>query len=77
MRDELRLFITAHIMKDPSYDLQDDEALISGGLIDSFSLVELQLFIEDQFGIRIDDTDMTAETANSINQVITLIENAK
>ncbi|GAB4524526.1 MAG: acyl carrier protein [Anaerolineae bacterium] len=74
MREEIRRFITKDIMRDPNYNLQDDEALISGGLIDSFSLVELQLFIEEQFGVRIPDVDMTAETANSLNQIIVLIE---
>jgi acyl carrier protein len=74
MREELRNFITSELMKDPQYPLKDDEPIISGGLIDSFSLVELQLFIEQQFGIRIEDTAMTAESADSLNAVMILIE---
>lgn len=74
MRDELRKFIVTNLMRDPDYPLEDDESLISGGLIDSFSLVELQLFIEQQFGVRIEDTAMTADSADSINLVVGLIE---
>ena len=74
MREALRKFITTEIMKDPDYDLQDDEALISGGLIDSFSLVELQLFIEQETGILIDDTDLTAEAIDTVNDLAVLIE---
>ena len=74
MRDQLRQFITTELMNDSGYDLQDDEALISGGLIDSFSLVNLQLFIEDTFGIHIDDTELTADTVDSINDIVALIE---
>lgn len=74
MKEDLRKFITAELMKDPDYPLADDEALISGGLIDSFSLVELQLFIEQQFGIRIEDTDLTADSADSLNAIMGLIE---
>jgi len=74
MREALRKFITAEIMKDPDYDLQDDEALISGGLIDSFSLVELQLYIEQETGILIDDTDLTAEAIDTVNDLAALIE---
>jgi len=39
MKDQLAEFITAQILKDPNRALADDEALISSGLIDSFSLV--------------------------------------
>lgn len=74
MREDLRKFIAAELIRDPDYPLQDDEALISGGLIDSFSLVELQLFIEEQFSIRIDDPDMTADSADNLNDIVALIE---
>jgi acyl carrier protein len=74
MRDELRQYITAELMNDPDYELEDDEALISGGLIDSFSLVNLQIFIEETFGIHIDDTELTADAIDSINDLAALIE---
>ncbi len=74
MHEQLREYITSELMRDPGYPLADDEELISGGLIDSFSLVNLQLFIEDKFGVRIPDIDMTADTANTINDVVRLIE---
>jgi acyl carrier protein len=77
MRDELRAFITTELMRDPGYQLRDDEALISGGLIDSFSLVELQLFIEQQFGVFIDDTELTADAIDNMNDIIALIEARK
>lgn len=74
MREDLRKFIAAELIRDPDYPLQDDEPLISGGLIDSFSLVELQLFIEERFGIRIDDPDLTADSADKLNDIVALIE---
>lgn len=74
MHDALRMFITETIMKDAEYPLADDEALISGGLIDSLSLVELQLFIEEHFGIRIHDTDLTADAIDTINDLVAVIE---
>lgn len=74
MREALRKYITTELMKDPEYPLTDDEALISGGLIDSFSLVELQLFIEQEFGVHIEDTELTADAVDTINDLIALIE---
>ena len=74
MHDAIRKFITSELMKDDGYPLQNDEALISGGLIDSFSLVELQLFIEQEFGVRVDDTELTAEAIDTINDLVKVIE---
>jgi acyl carrier protein len=74
MREQLRTFITSHLMKDAGYPLEDDEGIISGGLIDSFSLVELQLFIEVTFGVKIPDVDMTVDTADTLDDVLILIE---
>lgn len=73
-REELRKYITAELMRDASYQLGDDEALISGGLIDSFSLVELQLFIEQKFGVFIDDTELTTDAIDCLNDIVTLVE---
>ncbi len=74
MREKLRKYITSELMHDPGYELKDDEALISGGLIDSFSLVELQLFIEQQFGVFIEDTELTADTIDNVNDIVAKIE---
>jgi acyl carrier protein len=73
MQDVLRQFITSEIMNDPDYQLADDEPLITGGLIDSFSLVNVQLFIEEKFGVLIPDINMTVETANTLNDIVKLI----
>ncbi len=74
MDDKLRAFITGALMRDAQYPLKNDEALISGGLIDSFSLVELQLFIEREFNVHLDDTELTSNAIDSINDLVTLID---
>jgi acyl carrier protein len=74
MRDQLRDYIKTHMIKDPTYPLKDDEPLITGGLVDSFSLVELAVFIEDTFGARFDDPELTAENMDTVNQILSNIE---
>ena len=70
---QLKHYITQTLLKQPELALAPDEALISSGLIDSFSLVDLALFVEDTFGVRIDDTELNAETFDSLNQLASLI----
>jgi len=50
-----------------------DAPLISSGLIDSFHLVDLGLFVEDKFGVRIDDAELNKETFDTIEQLTAII----
>lgn len=69
----LNEYIATKILKQPNRALKPDEALISSGLIDSFSLVDLAMFVEDQFGVRIDDSELNAGTFDTLTQLADLI----
>ena len=70
---KLETYIATHILKQPERLIPAQEALISNGLIDSFSLVDLALFVEDSFGVRIEDTELNADTFDSLNALANLI----
>ncbi len=69
----LAKFIAEKILKQPNKVITADEALISSGLIDSFSLMDLALFIEDTFNVRIEDTELNAQTFDNLTQLAQLI----
>ncbi len=73
----LEKLIAAKILKQPNRRIAPDEALISSGLIDSFSLVDLALFVEDTFGVRIQDTELNAQCFDTLNQLTALIESRR
>ncbi len=72
--DQLRQYITGEILKDPSLDIADDEPLISSGLVDSFSLVDLGLFVEKAFGVRLHDSELNADTFDTLAALAALVE---
>lgn len=74
MEDIIRTYIQQEILKDPNRNLESDELLISSGLIDSFSLVDIALFVEQEFGVRIDDAELTAEVFDSLDELTALIK---
>ncbi len=74
MTDTLGQYIAAKILKQPKRVLRDDEALISSGLIDSFSLVDLALYVEDTFGVHLDDSELNAATFDTLGQLDSLIQ---
>jgi acyl carrier protein len=74
MKEKLAEFIATEILKDPNRSLSDDEALISSGLIDSFSLVDLALFVEDTYGVRIEDAELTSDVFDTLSELTSLVQ---
>ncbi|MEW6567894.1 MAG: acyl carrier protein [Chloroflexota bacterium] len=66
-------YIATHILKDPGRRVLDDEPLISSGLVDSLSLVDLALFVEDSFGVRLDDTELASSVFDTVADLAALI----
>ena len=74
LKVELAEYLAKVILKQPGRTIQSDEALLTSGLIDSFHLVDLALFVEDKFGVRIDDSELNASTFDSLDELIALIQ---
>jgi len=77
MRDRLRDFVRSELLRKPDYPLAADEPLITGGLIDSFSLAQIGVFVEDAFGVYVPDTDLTVANMDTIERMVTCIRKAR
>ena len=71
--DALGQYVAAQILKQPNRAIKADEPIISSGLIDSFSLVDLSMFVEERFGVRLDDSELNAGTFDTLAQLADLI----
>jgi acyl carrier protein len=69
--------IAEKIIKQPNRVITPQESIISSGLIDSFSLMDLALYVEDTFGVRIEDTELNAATFDTLDQLASLIQSRK
>ncbi|MHB8807389.1 MAG: acyl carrier protein [Anaerolineaceae bacterium] len=65
--------VVEEIIKEPARIIKADEPIISSGLIDSFSLVDLALIVEDLYGVHIDDAELSADTFDTLDQLADLI----
>ncbi|HOJ00538.1 MAG TPA: phosphopantetheine-binding protein [Anaerolineaceae bacterium] len=65
--------IASEILKERDRVIEADEALISSGLVDSFSLVDLALIVEDLYGVHIDDAELSADTFDTLDQLAELV----
>ncbi len=79
VKEKMSAFIRTELLGRPDYLLADDDPLITGGLIDSFSLAQIGVFIEDAFGVYIPDTDLTVANMDTLNQMVARVmaENEK
>lgn len=73
VRETLRVFITRDLIRDPDYPLTDDEGIITGGMMDSFALAELGVFIEQAFGVYIPDPELTVKMMNTLDQIVSRV----
>ncbi|HSB65103.1 MAG TPA: acyl carrier protein [Anaerolineales bacterium] len=69
----LSYYIVTQLLKQPKRILSPDEPLLSSGLVDSFSLVDLSLFIEKEFNVIIDNTELNPQTFDSLAQLVGLV----
>jgi acyl carrier protein len=74
---QLGTFLAEKILKQPNRKISADEPLLSSGLIDSFSLMDVALFVEDTYGVRIEDTELNADTFDNLTQLAALIDSRK
>jgi acyl carrier protein len=65
--------IASEILKQPDKLISADEPLISSGLIDSFSLVDLAIQVEELFNVRIEDFELNSDTFDSLNQLADIV----
>jgi acyl carrier protein len=77
MLSQLAKTIATDFLRQPERVIQPDEPLLSSGMIDSFHLVDLALYVEDNFGVHIDDSELNASSFDTLNQLVKFIQSRK
>ena len=62
-----------YLEEEDDRELDADTGLISGGIVDSFSLVSLKRFVEKKYDIQSPDADASPEAFDSVNRIVALI----
>jgi acyl carrier protein len=75
VREKLREFIVRELIRDEEYDLENDEGIITGGLMDSFALAEFGVFVEQEFDVYIPDADLTVAKMDTLDQMVVRVLN--
>jgi acyl carrier protein len=76
--DEMKKMVLDYVKRE--YLEEDDDRvvtettkLISGGIVDSFSMVSLKRFLEKKYAIQIPDANASPEAFDTVNSIVELI----
>jgi len=63
-----------YLEEDDDEEVSYDTPLISSGIVDSFSMVSLKVFLETKYKIKIPDSKATPEAFDSVNNIVDLLK---
>jgi acyl carrier protein len=61
-------------MRNKNAKLDENEDLLSAGILDSLAILQLVAFVEDRFGTKIPDEDVVFENFQSVNALTSYLE---
>ncbi len=73
MKDVILKYVKNEYLEDEDEEIGFDTPLISGGIVDSFSMVSLKRFLENKYKISIPDDKATPEAFDSVNKIVVLV----
>jgi len=63
-------YISRELVQDSALlPLEDDTSLLETGVLDSLSLLRLVVFVQERFGIMVDDIDLVPEHFDSVDSI--------
>jgi acyl carrier protein len=66
----IKQFVLAEFLPDMgAEDLQTDYDLVTGGVIDSLGLLKLIAWLEEQFGLPVDDIELDPDSFRTIDAI--------
>ncbi len=72
LKEVIKNYVTDEYLEPDSDPIDYDTPLISGGIVDSFSMVSLKRFLENKYHIQIPDDKATPEAFDSVNKIAEL-----
>lgn len=67
---QVRAFVTREFLyMRPDFALGDDDSLLKGGVVDSMGVLEVLGFLEETFGVRPNDDEITEANLGSLRAI--------
>jgi len=71
---QIRSFIVDNFLLGRDSGFDSDESLLETGIIDSTGIMHVVAFLEEQFGITIEDEDLVADNLDSVARIARFVD---
>lgn len=68
--NEIRGFVVTNFLFGEAGSLQDDTSFLDSGIVDSTGMLELIMFLENTWDVKVEPQEMVPENLDSINRVV-------
>jgi acyl carrier protein len=73
--EQVREYVASNFMfSDNGYSLPDDASFLEQGIVDSTGVLELVMFVEETFGVEVEDQEIVPENFDSVGQLAAYIQ---
>lgn len=73
MKDTVLQYVIDEYVDEDEDEIGYDSPLISSGIVDSFSMVSLKVFLEKKYKISLPDNEATPEAFDTVNKICALV----
>jgi acyl carrier protein len=66
----IRNYVAQNLLfSDNGFEYDNDDSFLQEGIVDSVGVLELVLFVEETFGLTVDDQEITPDNFDSVNKL--------
>jgi acyl carrier protein len=70
VEERIRAYIAENILfSNNGYPHSDEASFLEEGIVDSMGIMELVLFVEEQFGITVEDEELVPDNFDSVSRL--------
>lgn len=69
----IRAYLVETFLLGDDDGFDDDESLLESGIVDSTGVMEVVVFLEEQFGLTIDDDELVADNLDSVGRLAAFV----
>lgn len=71
---QIREYVAHNLLfSDNGFEYDDDDSFLQEGIVDSVGVLDLVLFVEETFGVKVDDQEVTPDNFDSVNKLANYI----
>lgn len=73
LAERIRVFLADRFLFDQGAAIDPGQSLMGAGILDSTGAMELVMFLEDEFQVRVADHELVPENLDSIDKIVAYV----